>query len=805
MHFKSLLNPKICLLLLFALLGGKLYAQEKLQNIHFRCLIQDSANHLPIEDASVFIFDTPSGRVLKSFISDNKGLCEGILTVLSNQINIEIYASGFSKQSIQRTIDSSAIITIDKVFLRSNIKILKSVTIVKDIPPVKFNGSNIEFNINSVPNSGNMSMLDILDYLPFITIDEDKKSAKFMGETLTILINNKPHPFYNNSSNLNTLPPQAIENIEVRFIPTARNGNNKVMNITLKKNYFLGWRGNLNLLGGRYSKALQSSASYWKNKFGVDFAVNLSSGNSPSQGYWENKNFNSNSIITQNIFSRAKNFSSSIFGSMFYNLDSLQTIDLQLTFSPSENRMVRKSDIFIDQDNSRVFQHGGYQSKNFASGFSGGLNYTRKFRRPKSEFYLLTQFSQTPERTQIKSNIYSSLINEMVSEFTSRQYSKNKELSVEAIIVNPVKSKMLDITSGCKYILRNSVTNFSFLSKEHTDSADLSTETALKYVQNIVSIYVDGDFKINKSLSAHAGIRGEATRSTLTKSEKLTQAPFNVLPNLSLTYMINQNAVITTSFTRETRRPDFGYSLTAFQQYKNAYYSDSGNADLSPQYSNVLNVQFYSSIKSVQYGLGLNYTNIRNFIDDFFLTKDSSSITKTFTNSNFQSVTLSLNLDFTFAKKFRFSHFSSGSIVNNQGQGYRNNQYSYYLEDKLYYNLSQKQRLAVSLNAFAPNITLQGKDQSMNYWNTKFSYSYFFNLSKSCPSALGFSLSNPWRRNLSGYVRQVGPGFEFFSNSKQSNPYFALQLTVNFKGKEHVPRNFDRAKSIQNNDLIKGK
>ena len=174
---------------------------------------------------------------------------------------------------------------------------------------------------------------------------------------------------------------------------------------------------------------------------------------------------------------------------------------------------------------------------------------------------------------------------------------------------------------------------------------------------------------------------------------------------------------------------------------------------------------------------------------------------KTSSNSKNDSWTLSFNIEIPITSKIRFSHFSSGSIVRQKGQGYNNKQTSGYINEKVFYNLAKNQRIYLSTNAFSPKLNLQGKEQSMAYWNTNIAYSYFFIWNKN-PSQLGLSLNNPWLiHGLPSYIKQRGENFYYNRRFYHSNSLVSVRLVVNFKGKKNRESSFDRSKDIQNNDI----
>jgi iron complex outermembrane recepter protein len=209
--------------------------------------VVDSATRHPLQDADVILFDKIQNRVISSFVTDSAGyvFVKGSFHPdSSDKLFLQFYVLGHHQKTI--SLNSEQLIEGKiTVALSSKSTALKDVMISHVRNPVSFEGNKMVYDFKSIPNYEGMTSAEILNYLPFLNVEDNQ--IKMMGRDVVILINNRPHPYYNNIQNLKSLPPQAIERIELSFVPSARYGMNKVLNITLKKNYFLGWNGNFNI------------------------------------------------------------------------------------------------------------------------------------------------------------------------------------------------------------------------------------------------------------------------------------------------------------------------------------------------------------------------------------------------------------------------------------------------------------------------------------------------------------------------------------------------------------------------------
>lgn len=789
----------IFLLLFYLLFLPKISAQEK-STIKISFLVSDSVSHASLEGVSVFVYDRTQNKIVSSLLTDSSGICV-LLSVRppsDTTISLQFYIVGYKKQTIDLNKYAGPLQLIP-IFLAPETKILKEVKVFSKQTPVTFSGSNLEFDITKVPNYEHMLTLDIMNYLPFLMVDE--ADIKMMGLPLVILINNKHHPFYSSPKNLNSLPPQAIEKIEVSIIPSARSGASKVMNITLKKNYFLGWNGNFNFNGSPFGVNPSGSLNYWGNKYGISISANFGYYKSKTEGNISMQSSVSKTSVNQSLHSNTSGPNGSAFASVFYNIDSLSTLDLQWVYSPRKTSVTKNLFVdYKDSSNSTIQQYSEYTGQNKSSPQIIGLNYTHKFKKQGKELLLLSQFSNGSAKNTAE--LKNSSINRSTLLYDQIYFgnSENKEATIEVLLHNN-RSKNIDYTLGTKLIKRWYTNNDNQNTFYYNPDSMALTDGYYKYFQTISSTYSDADIKLQNKLTLHTGLRFEYVSSSYKQPFQIQQNYFNIIPTISLTYNPNRSNTFSASYFHNVLRPGF-VSLIPFNISQNAYSQDSGNTNLQPQYSNSYGIQYYSRIKNINWGAEINYNYIDNFIDAFYTTLPTGGIVNTYSNSRYNSLSISFNIEMPLIKKIRFSHFSSVSTVRQKGLGYNNEQLSGYIQDKFFYAINNKQRLFLAFSAFSPNTTLQGKSQSMAYLKTMLSYSYFFSLFHQNPAQLGLSLSNPWlTKGLPSYNEQQSPAFYYYSKTYHSNPIVGLQFVINFKGKQFRNNSLNRSKSIQNNDV----
>jgi hypothetical protein len=779
-------------LLLFAS-GFVSFAQTNPANTP-KFIVVDSATGAPLSKITVYVFNKTENKIISGSLSNDSGHCFLKDEWLADSNNIITFnAVNYKEKYIQFSTKQPAFPV--KVLLTGNAKMLKEVTISSNRNMINFNGNRMEYDISNLPNVKNMTTSDVLDYLPFMRVDEN--NVKLMNETLTILINGKPHPFYNNVRNLNALPPQAIEQIIVNLVPSSRFGS-KVMNIILKKNYFLGWNGSFNAASSLLGFASSGQASYWQNKIGIDVAASFNTMKTTTNTSSLLQSFTNKSLVLQSGKATSNTINGALSASVFYNVDSLNSVNFLYSFSPA--RIISNDGYDINMADSFALQYlenSFMKRHNNTHGSAFNLNYTRLFKKKGKQVYVLSGYKDgrgvhTYDLIKNKQKPDSLLQWEQFTDDNS-----TKEASFEAGYDDQSNNKFR-YNAGGKIINRRN-TSDKWL-------AELASPTDtvggfFKYSQLVTSAYMDADI-ILKKFVWHAGLRFDHEDFSYQSPVKLSRTYNGFFPNISLTYNANKYNVLIVTYSRNVLRPALE-SLVSFSTAQNAYFRESGSTNLQPQYGNNFNLQVFGNYKFGQLGINTSYSTITNYIDIYYTKASNGEITKTdFNTSQYKYFTLGISAEIPISRKVRFSHFSSGTIIDQKGAGLNTSKLSGYLSERLYYQINKLNRISISAVGYTPNINLQGKSQGMAYINTKINYSYFLTMFNKYPVGLSCSLSNPWYPNgTPGYSEARDASFYYYASSKAVNPIVSIQAVINFKGKKFQEKPNRQTKSIENNDL----
>lgn len=767
--------------LFLAILGAIIMAPllSPCQNIR----VLDSLTQKPVSNATVAILDGSSGKITHRGITNADGDFSFEVAANSN-LHISVTAIGYKKMVVKQSVE------VQTILLATTTKQLKEVKITANTSPISINGNTMEYDISKVPNAEYLNLTDIISYLPFLQVTE-KGEIKLMEEPLIILIDNKPSIIYKDGPSLKSLPPQAVDKIEVVFVPTARSGG-KTINITLKRDYFLGWNGSVETSGSRLGVSPRAAVSYWRKKYGFDASVNYGYNNAYRTNNTAINYLQQQSTLNSMAESRINSSSGGFSFSSYYTVNDANAFDLQFNVSPSKNNTITNSTI-TTQTLAAAPQVALSDITNNTSRFSysGSLNYTHKFKKAGNVFYLLSRFFKSAsDRDQL---IFNSG-NTALQNNAFKGKGDNSESSIEAVLQRN-SNKAFRYTIGSKIIFRNNA------SDNRSVSNSIAVVTPFEMQQLVSSTYADADWAIKK-FTLHTGVSFEYNKNTLRLPNTSQREFFNLTPNISLSYTINPVNSLSFTYTRNLTRPG-DYVLSPVLTPQNAYQRTVGNENVNNQIRNNYGMQYYGNFKAVRLGFNLSYTRINGFLGtESTVGTNNVVISQAVNIDKNESFTAGFSADFTLLKILRFSHFSNGTYILQNSGIYSTRMWSGYISDRVSYQLNKKNSFSLSMLAYSPNVNLQGVEQEIAYLNWGLSYGHYFDIMKKHPASIGISISNPVNYNgLPSYSTINAPAFTQRTDTKRSNAVVGVSFRVQIKGKQVGNRTFNKARSIQNNDL----
>ena len=218
--------------------------------------VVDSLTNEPVGFASVYVIPSKDTVITNFTLTDAKGEAK-LEEVPFGSYIFHVEMMGYKpyvkeKYFRERQVDMGTIrLQVDEQFLQA--------AVVSDVGnPIVVKKDTVEFNASSFRGGTNAMLKDLLQRMPGMEITENGK-VKFNGEEIDKLtVGGRTFFFNDQSTALNNLPASIVDKIRVidresestRASGVQDGSREKVLDVSLKKEYEQGWFGNVGLKGG---------------------------------------------------------------------------------------------------------------------------------------------------------------------------------------------------------------------------------------------------------------------------------------------------------------------------------------------------------------------------------------------------------------------------------------------------------------------------------------------------------------------------------------------------------------------------
>ena len=593
---------KLLLTVILSYISTLIYAASPAP-VDIKGKITDATTKDIIEFVNVSIYDN-NGNLVKGAITDLDGNYI-IQDVGKGSYTMKVSYVGYRTVEKKINVDGSKNMTLN-LSMREDTELLDEVEIVAEKPQMIFDIDKRIFNADHDLTSLGGSASDLLSNIPSIEVDSEGTVSLRGDEGVTIWINGKDSGLTsdNQSQILEQLPAETIDRVEVITNPSSKyssEGSAGIINIILKKNINIGYYGGVQAratTAGMYNAS--GNINYSKGKWDMFLNVGYRHHNGKSEGY-DNRTMNDGTYLNQtsegkrkgdNMFTRLgvtfhptfkDDISLNGFG-MFGGGSNNRTINylsnMPVTYQSAVRKTLGNDDMNggnISMDYMHRFSEKSYLSASASYnvwGMDGSTDYL--------------QDSQYADRTESSVQKQSSHMNNNGWEFTadySNQITENHKME-----------------TGYKGELRSEHSPIETMSG--TSYGNLVPQNNLyndfRYDSDIHALYVSYSGKIN-NFGIQAGLRGEYTLTDAVTKYKNTDGEImfdtyktdylDLFPSLFLSYSLPNNNEIQVNYTRRLRRPR-GHMLNSFRNITDSTNISYGNPSLSPQYSNVFEVNY---------------------------------------------------------------------------------------------------------------------------------------------------------------------------------------------------------------------
>lgn len=301
--------------------------------------VLDSASRQPVEAATISVFLLQDSSLVNYVLTNRKGQFQVKDIPLGKTCHLLVTCNGLKSYTQPFTItEDKSDTTLPPIRLGKAVKELEEVTVVGMRPPMVIKKDTIEFNAGAFKTMPNAVLEDLVKQLPGVDIDKDGNLTMNGRKIEKITIDGKD--FFGNDPQmaLKNLPRSIIDKIQVadnktrqaQFNKTTTGEENKVLNLTLKKDQNQGWfgrafggygsedryeaGGNMNMFNTEKQISIIASAnntnrsSAGMGSFGISNAQSSLGGG--GSGFTDNK---TGGLNFSNVFSKKLTMASSYF------------------------------------------------------------------------------------------------------------------------------------------------------------------------------------------------------------------------------------------------------------------------------------------------------------------------------------------------------------------------------------------------------------------------------------------------------------------------------------------------------------
>ena len=542
-----------------------------------------------IEGATITVLNAADSTVVKYGVSDKEGYFE--LTNLNNGVlTVKVSCIGYNSQLLNNIKFNGSSVKLTDVILNKQLKELKEVTITSRTPVLERKVDRWIFNLNNTIMANGSSLFEALQVTPFLKVSDNGVSMVGKG-SMAVMVNEKI--IYLSGTDLanylKTLRAENVEKIEIITTPPAKyeaQGNAGLINIVLKKNESLGWRGSI-------------SSTYYQNTY--------SSFNNSMALFFRSKKISSSFTFNQSHYRSIIKESRDVTGQPSQILSDEQRLGnspgLQagLSIDYELNKHNNIGFIYNISDNKSNTTFSNSYSFVIGNTIDSVLNTTGKFSRPlftqTFNLYHDLKLDSAGKKLSSSVNFFTNkpeMRNDFVSEsentyasVQNNSLSKYHIWSVQSDLTLPYK--WAKIETGAKFATYNNNASVAYYNNIHDNLVlDQARSNDFDYTENNLAAYYSMESDLSKKWTAKAGLRYEYTlmdgySPTLNQRNKRNYG--SLFPTAYIVYKADENNVFSLNYSKRINRPSLN-SLNPFAYYTNIYTYSTGNPLLLPSYSN---------------------------------------------------------------------------------------------------------------------------------------------------------------------------------------------------------------------------
>ncbi|MCL8536606.1 TonB-dependent receptor [Chryseobacterium gallinarum] len=466
---------------------------------------------------------------------------------------------------------------------------------------LKLNDGNIVMSVAGNKNfKTSTNLLEVLRKTPGVTIDQEE--GIFIGGRIApaIFIDGKAVVMSNQELQgyLRSLSPEMVESVEINTNPSSRYDAEfkGIIDIKLKKNMNLGWKGNYN--GNMYINKFtyrenSLNLSYNTEKVAYRFLTGYNNG-IYTYRYNALQNLANTNIMRTRMYQIDAGAVYNIQAGMDFRLNEKNRLGINIRRNLRESHRTRSGTLYItgknesevvlnsENDNPTDYSQGNYgitadytfQNKDFKLNFLG--NYLAVKNKQQDDF-----INRDKPTSDLLSYWKSDLLNKINIQTVQADAS--------------YKAGNADFEAGVKYSHSDTNNNIRYdtLSTGNQFVFDPTRSNIFRYKEKILAGYIAYKQKFGQ-LQINAGLRFENTQSisnAVTVDSVVSRNYLEWLPSFSASYSFNPSHELSLSYSRKITRPVFS-QLNPFRFYFSPLNYWIGNPYLQPSFTSQIKATY---------------------------------------------------------------------------------------------------------------------------------------------------------------------------------------------------------------------
>ncbi|MDD3876274.1 MAG: TonB-dependent receptor, partial [Bacteroidales bacterium] len=311
------MKTKIFFLLLLMMAINKIFAETETESdkADITGKVSDAQTKLPVEYASVALYNIPDSSLVAGCITDENGIFR-MARISEGIYKIEIRFLGYETLVINNLHVGKGSQT-GELFLVPDLQALQGVEITAERSTVEYKIDKQIINASSGINASNGSAIDVLKQSPSVSVDNDD-NVSLRGSTDFLLLINDKIVVSNRTDVLKQISSAQIETIEIITNPSARYdaaGASGIINIKTKRLSTTPMNGFINArvgLRNKYNGDVIFTNSYKNLNYQISGSILSHNNFSSSTNSLISSNFDSEGSVMNDVERIRKRFNADI-------------------------------------------------------------------------------------------------------------------------------------------------------------------------------------------------------------------------------------------------------------------------------------------------------------------------------------------------------------------------------------------------------------------------------------------------------------------------------------------------------------